>query len=101
MVDAGSNLATFDYQIQSSTGEKILNDVVKEIENDFDILGMPDVEYGYMIDSDGNYISTALDGLKVEHAIKFKIINIDKEKNIELNENEVIMTSKIDNKFNS
>lgn len=100
MVDAGSNLATFDYQIQSSTGEKILSDVVKDVENDFDILGMPDVEYGYMIDSDGNYISTALDGLKIQQAINFKIINMDKEKNVELKDNEVIMTSKIANKFN-
>ena len=52
MVDAGSNLATFDYQIHSSTtGEKIINDVVKDIENDFEILGMPEVEYGYMIEN--------------------------------------------------
>ena len=75
IVDAGSNLATFDYEIQSSTGEKILSDVVKNVENDFEILGMPEVEYGYMIDSNENYISTALDGLKVEQAINFKIIN--------------------------
>lgn len=99
IVDAGSNLATFDYEIQSSTGEKILSDVVKNVENDFEILGMPEVEYGYMIDSDENYISTALDGLKVEQAINFKIINMDKEKNIELKDNEAIITSKIANKF--
>lgn len=99
IVDAGSNLATFDYEIQSSTGEKILSDVVKNVENDFEILGMPEVEYGYMIDSNENYISTALDGLKVEQAINFKIINMDKEKNIELKDNEAIITSKIANKF--
>lgn len=100
MVDAGSNLATFDYQIQSSTGEKIINKVVEDIEKDFEILGMPEVEYGYMIDSDGNYVPTALDGTQIEKAIKFKIINLDKEKNVELIDNEVIMTSKIAKKFN-
>ena len=100
MVDAGSNLATFDYQIQSSTGEKIINKVVEDIEKDFEILGMPEVEYGYMIDSDGNYVPTALDGIQIEKAIKFKIINLDKEKNVELIDNEVIMTSKIAKKFN-
>ena len=100
MVDAGSNLATFDYQIHSSTtGEKIINDVVKDIENDLEILGMPEVEYGYMIDSDGKYIPTALDGVQIEKAIKFKIINLDKEKNVKLDDNEVIMTSKIAKKF--
>ena len=100
MVDAGSNLATFDYQIQSSTGEKIINKVVEDIEKDFEILGMPEVEYGYMIDSDGNYVPTALDGIQIAKAIKFKIINLDKEKNVELIDNEVIMTSKIAKKFN-
>jgi putative ABC transport system permease protein len=100
VVDADSNLATFDYQIQSSTGEKILNDVVKDVEKDFEIFGIPEVECGYMVDSDENYISTILDGIQIEKAINLKIINIDKEKDIELNDNEVIITSKIANKFN-
>lgn len=99
MVDAGSNLATYDYQMYSSTGEKIISKVVEKVEEDFDILGLPEAEYGYMIDSENNYISTALDGLEVEQALKFKIINMDKEKNVELNDNEVIITSKIASKF--
>lgn len=100
MVDAGSNLATFDYQIQSSTGDKILSNVVKDVENDFEILGIPDMEFGYMMDSEEKYESILLNGLNVKQAINFKMINIDKEKNVELNENEVIITSKIANKFN-
>ena len=34
--DASSNLASFDYLIQSSTGAKILNKVVKDVENEFE-----------------------------------------------------------------
>ena len=99
MIDAGSNLAKFDYIISSSTGEKIINEVVKDIENDFEILGMPEVEFGYMMDSDGNHVSAALDGMQLDTAVKFKIINLGKEKDVELNDNEAIITSKIANKF--
>lgn len=99
MFDAFSNLATYDYQMYSSTGEKIITKVVEKVEEDFDILGLPEIEYGYIIDSENNYMSTALDGLEVKQALKFKVINMDKEKNIELNDNEVIMTSKIASKF--
>ena len=98
MIDAGSNIAKFDYIISSSTGEKIINEVVKDIENDFEILGMPEVEFGYMMDSDGNHVSAALDGMQLDTAVKFKIINLGKEKDVELNDNEAIIKSKIANK---
>ena len=55
MSDASSNLASFEYQIQSTTGEYILNDVVNEVKNEFNILAMPEMEYGYLIDKEGNY----------------------------------------------
>ena len=98
MSDASSNLASFEYQIQSTTGEYILNDVVNEVKNEFNILAMPDMEYGYLIDKEGNYITTELDGVQVKNAIDFKFININ-EDNVELKENETIITSKLAKNF--
>ena len=98
MSDASSNLASFEYQIQSTTGEYILNDVVNEVKNEFNILAMPEMEYGYLIDKEGNYITTELDGLQVRDAIDFKFININ-EDNVELNENETIISSKLAKNF--
>ena len=100
MSDASSNLASFEYQIQSTTGEYILNDVVDEVKTNFDILGMPEMEYGYLIDKDGNYVSTELDGLQIKDAINFKFINIKGEDNVELNENETVITSKMAKNYN-
>lgn len=98
MSDASANLASFEYQIQSTTGEYILNDVVNEVKNEFNILAMPEMEYGYLIDKDGNYITTELDGLQVKNAIDFKFININ-EDIVELKENETIITSKLAKNF--
>ena len=98
--DAGSNLASFEYQIQSTTGEYIIEDSVNEVKNEFNILGMPEIEYGYLLDDEGNYITTELDGLKVNDAIDLKFINISNENNVELNENEAIITSKLAKEFN-
>jgi len=95
MSDASSNLASFEYQIQSTTGDYILNDVVNNVRDKFNILGIPETEYGYLMDNEGNYITTVLDGLKVKDAIDLKFINIKNENNIELNENETIITSKL------
>lgn len=100
MVDASSNMATFDYQIYSSTGDKVSKDVVKEIETDFEILGLPEDEYGYIVDQEGNYISVVLNGLNVGQAIDFNMFSVDNEEEVELNENEVIMTEGIADKFN-
>jgi len=99
MSDANSNIASFEYQIQSTTGEYILNDVVDEVNKEFNILAMPEIEYGYLIDKDGNYITTELNGLQIKNALDFKFINISNEKNIELKENEVIISSKLAKEF--
>ena len=97
-LDASKNLEKFDYQIQSTTGEYILDDVVDEVKNKFDILGFTELEYGYMLSENGDYITTPLEGLQIDDAIKFNII--DTKNKLELNSNEVIVTSKIAKKFN-
>lgn len=100
IIDASSHLVRFSYSIQSSTGEKILNEVVDEMKNDFDIIGIAEQESGYLKDEEGKYISNPLQGLDINQAIKFKLINLDKEKNVELKDNEAIINSKIAKKFN-
>lgn len=96
-LDASKNLESFDYQIQSTTEDYILNDVVDEVKNKFDILGFTEPEYGYILPENENYITTPLEGLQIEDAIKFKIIDTDNK--MELNANEAIVTSKIAKKL--
>lgn len=95
--DAHSNLASYDYIIQSSTGKKILNNVVDEVKEKFDIFALPDLEYGYMKDEEDEYILAELYGININDAIDFKFLEIKDE--IELNENEAIITSEIAKKY--
>lgn len=98
MYDAFSKMATYEYVIQSTTGDYILDDVVNEVKNEFNVLAIPEIEYGYMINNEGNYITAELNGLQVKKAIEFKFIDIN-EDNVELKENETIITSKLAQKF--
>ena len=83
--DTAVSMSGADYVIYSSTGDNILNEVVQEVEKEFDILGFPDLEYGYIINSNGNYVPTILDGVKINKAIDLKMIDLKDEKNVDIN----------------
>jgi putative ABC transport system permease protein len=100
-MDIYKNNPLYDYQISSNTGENILDGTVEDLKEDFEILGMSDnEEHGYVVDGNGNYNSTTLNGYDLAKAVKFKFITIDGEENIELNDNEVFVTSSFAKAYN-
>lgn len=102
MIDAMSNTAGgFQYIVSSSTEEDITYERVKHVNYDFDYLGVPEYNYGYIYDKDNDkYISSPLVGFNLEYAKKLGLVEVEKEKNIELNNNEIIIAKSYANKYN-
>lgn len=96
--DAQANLKSYDYIIHSATQKNMLNNVVDQVKEKFDIFALPDLEYGYMKDEENKYKSAELYGIKINDAIDFKFLEI-KDDEVILNENEAIITSDTAKKY--
>lgn len=96
--DAFSKLGSYDYVVQSTTGREFTDNTIKDMKEKFDIYAFSDLEYGSIQDKDGNYISAELLGTNIKDLINFKFTEIN-EDNVELNENESLITSEIAEKY--
>ncbi len=89
-----SGIVTFDYQVFSSNEENLTFDRIKNVDSNFDYLGLPDYNYGYIKDSKDNFVKTNLTGLNVENAKKLKLIKLENDDIDSLKDNEIIISKK-------
>lgn len=97
--DATENSNSFEYEIQSITNDYLSKKIVEEIKDEFNVLGIADFDYGYLLNDNEDYESVALEGFDIDKIIEFNFIKIDETENVELSENEVIITTDISKKY--
>ncbi len=81
------------------TEEKLSIDRIKSVGVEFDYLGVSDYSYGYIKNEKNEFVSTPLLGLNIQQSIKMKMIEFKEEKNIVLNDNEIIVSSSVASKY--
>lgn len=89
----------YDYLLYSKTEEELSNERIKETGIPFEMLGISSYNYGYIVDAKEEFASTPLLGLDIEEAINFKVVEIQNEKDITLNNGEVIVSKSVANKY--
>ena len=90
----------YNYMVYPSTEEKLNIDRIKSVGVEFEYLGVSNYNYGYIINDNNEFVSTPLLGLDIQQASKMKMIEFTRdEKNIVLNDNEIIVSSSIANKY--
>lgn len=88
-----NSMSSVQYIVYSSTEEKITYDRVKQTNNDFAYLGVPEYNYGYIYDTEGNeFVSFPLVGLDLKNAEKLNSVVVKNTKDLVLGENEVIVS---------
>lgn len=91
-----NSISSAQYIVHSSTEESVSYDRVKQINNDFDFLGIPEYNYGFIYDNNvSDYVSFPLVGINLRNAEKLNYVTVKNEKNLILNEKEVIISKNI------
>ena len=91
----------YDYTVGSTTEEEINVERIKNVNVEFDYLGISNCDYGYIKNDKEKFISTPLLGLDINQSFKMEIIELkdEKKKNIVLNDNEIIISSNVADKY--
>ena len=96
---SNSFMGGYNYMVYPVTEEKLSIDRIKSVGVEFDYLGVSDYSYGYIKNEKNEFVSTPLLGLNIQQSIKMKMIEFKEEKNIVLNDNEIIVSSSVASKY--
>ena len=76
--DTMSNAFSYEYSMGSNTDDYLQAKVFEKIKEDFDVLGISDLEYGYIINDEGEFNSVPLFGLDIQKSMEFNLLKIRK-----------------------